>query len=98
MTSEKRETGESGGAFDDKLQRLEKIVGELEQGGLGLEPAIERYQEGIQLLKECHGALETYRRRVEELTRDAEAAMRPFEGDPDLPGPTAGARASGARG
>jgi len=100
MTSEKKgdTKGESGGAFDDKLQRLERIVGELEQGGLGLEPAIERYQEGIQLLKECHGALEGYRRRVEELTRDAEAAMRPFEGDPDFPGPTAGARASGARG
>jgi exodeoxyribonuclease VII small subunit len=96
MTGEKK--NESGGAFDDKLQRLEKIVGELEQGGLGLEPAIERYQEGIQLLKECHGALETYRRRVEELTRDAEASMRPFEGDPDFPGQAAGARASGARG
>jgi farnesyl diphosphate synthase len=50
----------SGGAFDDKLGRLEKIVVELEQGGLGLEPAIERYQEGIQLLKECHRALERY--------------------------------------
>jgi exodeoxyribonuclease VII small subunit len=90
------DTQSGGGAFDDKLQRLEKIVGELEQGGLGLEPAIERYQEGIQLLKECHGALETYRRRVEELTKDAEAAMRPFEGDPDFAGP-GGARASGAR-
>jgi exodeoxyribonuclease VII small subunit len=79
--------------FDDKLGRLEQIVGELEQGGLGLEPAIERYQEGIQLLKECHGALETYRRRVEELTRDAEAAMRPFEDDPDM----AAERAGGTR-
>jgi exodeoxyribonuclease VII small subunit len=95
MSSEK--TSEAGGAFDDKLSRLEKIVGELEQGGIGLEPAIERYQEGIQLLKECHGALEGYRRRVEELTRDAEAAMRPFEGDPDFSGPAAGARASGTR-
>ena len=76
---------ERAAAFDDKLQRLEAIVGQLEQGGLGLEPAIERYQEGIQLLKECHGALATYRRRVEELTREAELAMRPFEGDPDVP-------------
>ena len=86
----------NGGAFDDKLQRLEKIVGELEQGGLGLEPAIERYQEGIQLLKECHGALEGFRRRVEELTRDAEAAMRPFEGDPDFPAPQPGQSSTSA--
>ena len=84
---------EPAAAFDDKLQRLETIVGQLEQGGLGLEPAIERYQEGIQLLKECHGALATFRRRVEELTREAEAAMRPFEGDPDLSAEARGPRA-----
>jgi len=82
---------QGGGGFDEKLGRLEALVAELEQGGLGLEPAIERYQEGIQLLKACHGALATYRRRVEELTREAEAAMKPFEGDPDFAGePRAG--------
>jgi len=72
---------ESG--FDARLLRLEAIVGELEQGGLSLEPAIERYQEGIELLKQCHRTLEGYRRQVEELTRDAEGALRAFEGDPD---------------
>jgi exodeoxyribonuclease VII small subunit len=77
-------SGGNGGAFDDKLRQLEKIVNELEQGGLGLEPAIERYQEGIRLLKDCHGALGEYRRRVEELTHEAEGAMRPFEHDPDV--------------
>ncbi len=77
------ESGEP--SFDERLERLEAIVSALEEGGLGLEQAIERYQEGIELLKGCHGALEGYRRRVEELTRDAEASMRPFEGDPDLP-------------
>lgn len=96
MTNEKASekassaTGTSPVGFDERLARLEAIVGQLEQGGLGLEPAIERYQEGIQLLKECHGALDGYRRRVEELTREAEGAMRPFEGDPDF--------ADGARG
>jgi exodeoxyribonuclease VII small subunit len=82
-----------GGGFDEKLGRLEALVGELEQGGLGLEPAIERYQEGIQLLKECHGALAAYRRRVEELTREAGAAMRPFEDDPDFTGEARGGSA-----
>lgn len=94
MNAESSKTESAG--FDARLARLEKLVAELEQGGLGLEPAIERYQEGIQLLKECHGALDTYRRRVEELTRDAEAAMRPFEGDPDFA--DAPPRSGGARG
>ncbi|MEW6074562.1 MAG: exodeoxyribonuclease VII small subunit [Planctomycetota bacterium] len=70
-------------SFDDRLRRLEAIVAELEAGGAGLEVAIERYQEGIALLKDCHVSLAGYRRRVEELTRDAEEAMRPFAPDPD---------------
>jgi len=86
MDTKKSESvrGESSG-FDGKLERLEKIVAELEAGGLGLEPSIERYQEGIELLKQCHTSLGEHRRRVEELTREAEGAMKPFEGDPDFP-------------
>ncbi|MEX1023564.1 MAG: exodeoxyribonuclease VII small subunit [Planctomycetota bacterium] len=69
--------------FDERLARLEAIVGELEAGGLGLEPAIERYQEGVELLKVCHATLRGYRSRVEELSKDAEGALTPFDGDPD---------------
>ena len=50
---------------------------------LDLESAIGRYQEGIEHLKLCHRTLEAHKRRVEELTRDAEVALRPFEDDPD---------------
>jgi len=78
------ENTETRPGFDERLTRLEELVGELEQGGLELEPAIERYQEGIELLKTCHGTLEHYRKRVDELTADAEVALRPFEGDPDI--------------
>jgi len=69
--------------FDARLERLEGIVAELEGGGLGLEEAIERYQEGIGHLKTCHGTLVGYRQRVEELTQGAEGALKPFDGDPD---------------
>jgi exodeoxyribonuclease VII small subunit len=69
--------------FDQRLERLESIVAELEKGELSLEPAIDRYQEGIELLKGCHGVLQEYRKRVEELTADAEASLRPFADDPD---------------
>lgn len=74
----------AGDTFDARLARLEAIVGELEEGRLSLEPAIERYQEGILLLKQCHHTLEAYRRQVDELTREAEDAVRPFDGDPDF--------------
>jgi exodeoxyribonuclease VII small subunit len=83
--------GEKEASFDDRLGRLEAIVHELEQGDLGLELAIERYQEGVELLKGCHGILARFKQRVEELTGEAELALKPFAGDPDA-GPAAGER------
>ncbi len=74
--------GEVG--FDGRLEELERIVAELEGGGLALEEAIERYAKGVDLLRRCHRSLGEYRRRVEELTKDAEAALVPFDGDPDV--------------
>jgi exodeoxyribonuclease VII small subunit len=72
-------TPETG--FDQRLERLEALVGELENGGLGLEASIARYQEGVQLLRECRTTLESFRKRVEELGADGSSA--PYAGDPD---------------
>lgn len=85
------ESGPEGSAtevqpgFDARLGRLESIVGALEEGGLELEDALERYREGVDLLKGCREELGSYRRQVEELTGEAEASLRPFDGDPDVP-------------
>jgi exodeoxyribonuclease VII small subunit len=73
-------------SFDERLARLEAIVAELENGGIALEPAIERYQEGVGLLKSCRAILDGYRKRVEELSAGAEGAesvLAPYAGDPD---------------
>ena len=83
MTGEETMGNEETASFDDRMARLETIVTELEGGDLELEPAIACYQEGIELLKQCHGVLRGFKAQVEELTRDAEDALRPFEGDPD---------------
>ncbi len=69
--------------FDERLARLEELVREMESGELGLESAIERYQEGVGLLKACRGVLDGYRRQVEELGADAESSLEPYAGDPD---------------
>jgi exodeoxyribonuclease VII small subunit len=71
--------------FDGRLARLEAIVQEMEQGGLGLEGAIARYEEGVALLKGCREVLAGYRHQVEELTRDAEKTLEPYAADPDVP-------------
>ncbi len=76
-------SGEGEPSFDQRLARLEALVGELESGELGLEPSIERYQTGVELLKQCHAQLQAFRQRVEELTAEADSALKPFAGDPD---------------
>lgn len=88
MKKEPQKKGESPDrdeeeGFDARLARLERIVQEMEQGGLGLEEAIRAFEEGVGLLKGCREVLEGYRQQVEELTRGAEATLRPYAGDPD---------------
>ena len=38
---------------------------------------------GVLLLKECRAVLSVYRRRVEELSQNAEESVRAYTGDPD---------------
>ncbi|MDP6408241.1 MAG: exodeoxyribonuclease VII small subunit [Planctomycetota bacterium] len=85
MAEEKSAEGGKREDFDGRLARLEAVVEELEEGGLGLEQALERYREGVGLLKGCRTALEAYQQQVEELAADAELTLRPFAEDPDAP-------------
>lgn len=39
--------------FEQALERLEEIIGLLEDGNLKLEEALELYNEGVTLVKEC---------------------------------------------
>jgi exodeoxyribonuclease VII small subunit len=44
--------------FEDCLQRLEKIVDELEKGNVPLEQALKLFEEGMQLSSSCRKELE----------------------------------------
>jgi exodeoxyribonuclease VII small subunit len=81
MTPKKKADAELG--FDERLEKLEALVSELEDGGLDLEAAIERYQDGIALLKDCHGTLGKYKQRIEELSAEAGETMAQVA-DPDF--------------
>jgi exodeoxyribonuclease VII small subunit len=54
--------------FESALARMEAIVYELEEGRIGLAEALARYEEGVGLLRQCFGLLETAERRIELLT------------------------------
>ncbi len=78
-----KKSAEDAESFDARLARLEGIVAELERGDLGLEASLQRYQQGVELLRQCHGVLQSYKQQVQELAAGAEDALKPYAGDPD---------------
>jgi len=61
--------------FEDALKKLEKIVGELEDGNLSLDDALARYEEGIRLSKTCAKKLEVARKKVEILLKSEDGSV-----------------------
>ena len=79
----------SGGrepGFDENLAALEEIVALLDQQALGLEPALDKYREGVQLVKKCQAILASFQKQVEELSAE-DGGTRPYASDPDLRSP-----------
>ena len=56
--------------FETSLMNLEKIVTELESGNLSLEDSLERYKQGIDLIKNCNKLIEDAEKEVAKLTKD----------------------------
>ena len=68
--------------FEQALAELESVVHALEDGRLGLDDSLARYERGIGLLKHCHQLLERAERRIELLCGvDAEGnpIVAPFD-------------------
>ena len=57
--------------FEDSLGELEQIVAALESGELSLEAAMQRYERGVTLLKNCLTQLQAAESRIGQLTDDA---------------------------
>jgi exodeoxyribonuclease VII small subunit len=63
--------------FESALGRIEVIVHELEEGQTGLAESLGRYEEAVQLLRQCYGLLEKAERRIELLV-GADASGKPL--------------------
>jgi exodeoxyribonuclease VII small subunit len=64
--------------FEAALEQIQQIGRELEEGALGLEESLERFEAGIRLIRQCHATLEKAEQRIKILT-DVDA-----EGNPKL--------------
>jgi len=54
--------------FEAALAELEQIVHELEEGQIGLDDSLKRYERGVKLLRRCYGLLEGAERKIELLS------------------------------
>ena len=71
--------------FEEGLAGLEKLVDELENGELGLDEALKRFEKGVKLSAQLQAALESAQRKVEKLAHgaDGEAKLEPFDDEED---------------
>jgi len=66
--------------FEECLQRLEKLVDQLEKGDIPLEQALKLFEEGIQLSNSCRKELEEAEGKVEILLKqNGKLQPEPFE-------------------
>jgi exodeoxyribonuclease VII small subunit len=69
-------------SFEGAMERLEKIVNEMESSKLPLEELLVRYEEGIRLIAVCNERLADAENRIETLTRNAETKSSPTTEQP----------------
>lgn len=69
--------------FEKDLEKLEKIVESLEEGGLSLDVSLKKFEEGIQLAQRCEKALSSAEKKIEKLTRRADGALKTSALDED---------------
>jgi len=67
--------------FDESLTRLESLVTTLERGDIPLEKALDLFEQGVKLARECQGSLRDAQQKVEILLADGETrqAFEPAE-------------------
>ncbi|GAA4470114.1 exodeoxyribonuclease VII small subunit [Novipirellula rosea] len=69
--------------FEQAVGEVQRIVGELESGELGLSESLQHYERGIKRLNQCHGLLADAERKVTLLSgfdADGNPVTEPFEG------------------
>ena len=83
--------------FEAALAELQRIVADLENGSVGLEESLVRFERGVALLKTCYATLEQAEQRIELLVgarSDGTPVTQPFDASAtaDAETPTAGRR------
>jgi exodeoxyribonuclease VII small subunit len=76
------ESQNDGRTFEESLEKLANMVRELEEGRLGLEDALARYEQGVGLINSCYQQLQQAEQRILLLTGiddEQQPILQPFK-------------------
>jgi exodeoxyribonuclease VII small subunit len=68
--------------FEERLEALEALVEQMEEGDLTLEESLKAFEQGIKLTRECQSALTAAEQKVNMLIEEqGQLQVQPFETD-----------------
>lgn len=62
--------------FEEMIENLEQIAKALESGNLSLDESVKKFEEGMEISKECSKILEDAEKRITILTKDSEGNIK----------------------
>lgn len=62
--------------FETSIQRLEQLIDQVESGQVPLEESIERYAQGMELVRHCRSILEKAEQKIRLLKLDEQGDLR----------------------
>ncbi|MDD4201860.1 MAG: exodeoxyribonuclease VII small subunit [Candidatus Omnitrophica bacterium] len=67
--------------FEKALEKLEKVVSDLEKGDVSLEDSLRFYEQGVNLADFCQKEIEKAKKKVEILVKhdDGSVSLEPFD-------------------
>ncbi len=89
-----------GISFEDALAELEQVVRDLEDGQVGLEASLARYERGVGLIKTCYAQLRDAEQRILLVTGtddEGKPILQPFQHSATESGAVEIKRPSGVR-
>ena len=72
-------------SFEESIKRLKTIVDKIEQGEIPLQDSLERYEQGMALIKHCRTILQQAEKRIEKISKEQPSPQgrAPKQTDPD---------------
>ncbi|MCD4830219.1 MAG: exodeoxyribonuclease VII small subunit [Anaerohalosphaeraceae bacterium] len=58
-------------SFEDSIKKLTEIVGQIEQGQIKLEDSLDKYSEGMEMIKHCREILQKAEKRIEKISAES---------------------------